>query len=121
MFVFPKIARGRGGNFSDSGILLEALSNLKWEMELVFIYGMIIGILVVLDLLAKFGYRVIYDSHSNLDARVASVLRNGNWIWKPTRSDELVTIQSISLHPLVGDRWVLNEFSLKRKNKKNFS
>jgi hypothetical protein len=48
MFVFPKIAHGRGGNFSGFGILLEALSNLKWEMELVFIYGMIIGILVVL-------------------------------------------------------------------------
>jgi hypothetical protein len=48
MFVFPKIAHGCGGNFSDFGILLEALSNLKWEMELVFIYGMIIGILVVL-------------------------------------------------------------------------
>jgi hypothetical protein len=31
MFVFPKIARGLGGNFSDSGILLKALSNLKWD------------------------------------------------------------------------------------------
>jgi hypothetical protein len=54
-------------------------------------------------LLAKFGYRVIYDSHSNLDARVVSVLRNGNWIWKPARSDELVTIQSRLSEIRLGD------------------
>jgi hypothetical protein len=40
----------------------------------------------------KFGYRVIYDSQSHLDAKVDSVFRNGVWRWKPARSDALVDI-----------------------------
>jgi len=31
---------------------------------------------------------------SSIDANVASVLRNGDWHWKPTQSEELVTVQS---------------------------
>jgi hypothetical protein len=42
----------------------------------------------------KFGYRVIYDSQSHLDAKVDSVFRNGVWRWKPARSDALVDIHS---------------------------
>jgi hypothetical protein len=42
----------------------------------------------------NFGFRPIYDSQSQIDAKLDSVLRNGEWCWKPTRSDELVTIQS---------------------------
>jgi hypothetical protein len=36
----------------------------------------------------------VYDSLSRLDARLESVLRNGNWCWKSARSDSLVEIQS---------------------------
>jgi len=42
----------------------------------------------------KFGFRPIYDSQSRIDAKLDSVLRNGEWCWKPARSDELVIIQS---------------------------
>jgi hypothetical protein len=42
----------------------------------------------------RFGSRVIYDAHSRLDSRLDSVLSNGIWCWKPTRSEELVDIQS---------------------------
>jgi hypothetical protein len=43
-------------------------------------------------LLESFSFRVIYDSQSSIDAKVASVLKNGNWHWKPARFEELVTI-----------------------------
>ncbi|XP_062158782.1 uncharacterized protein LOC133866268 [Alnus glutinosa] len=36
----------------------------------------------------------MYDSQISIDANVAYVLRNGDWYWKPARSEELVTIQS---------------------------
>jgi hypothetical protein len=45
-------------------------------------------------LLESFGFRVIYDSQSSIDAKVASILKNGDWHWKPAWSKELVTIQS---------------------------
>jgi hypothetical protein len=39
--------------------------------------------------------RIVYDSQSNLEAKVNSVFRNGDqWCWKPARSDDLVDIQS---------------------------
>jgi hypothetical protein len=37
-------------------------------------------------LLDKFGYRVIYDAHSRLNARLSSVIRDSNWFWGPRRS-----------------------------------
>jgi len=45
-------------------------------------------------LVEKYGYRIVYDAQSRLDARLETVLRNGNWCWKPARSDHLVEIQS---------------------------
>jgi hypothetical protein len=45
-------------------------------------------------LVDKFGYRVIYDSHSKLEAKLESVLKQGEWCWRPARSEELVAIQS---------------------------
>lgn len=41
----------------------------------------------------KCGYRVIYDACSHIDAKLWSVLRNGVWLWRPSRSEELVGIQ----------------------------
>jgi hypothetical protein len=34
----------------------------------------------------------VYDTGSNLDARVSSVLIDGSWVWPPTQSDLLVEI-----------------------------
>jgi hypothetical protein len=42
----------------------------------------------------RFGYRVVYDSHSRLKAKLDSVLKEGLWCWRPARFEELVIIQS---------------------------
>jgi hypothetical protein len=42
----------------------------------------------------RYGFRIIYDSHSTLEAKMNSVIRNGRWSWKPARSEEFVEIQS---------------------------
>ena len=44
----------------------------------------------------EFGYRAIYDADSKPKAKVKSVLREKVWIWKPTRSDDLVTLLTTS-------------------------
>jgi hypothetical protein len=41
-----------------------------------------------------FGYRAAYDAQSNLDAKLSSVILNGEWVWRPARSDALVEIQT---------------------------
>jgi hypothetical protein len=45
-------------------------------------------------LFLKYGHRVVYDAASRSDARVASVLKDQEWQWRPARSEELVSIQS---------------------------
>jgi hypothetical protein len=42
----------------------------------------------------RFGYRVVYDSHSRLKAKLDSVLKEGLWCWRHVHSEELVIIQS---------------------------
>ena len=42
----------------------------------------------------KYGYRIIYDAASSMDARVARVLKEKEWRCKPARSEELMFIQS---------------------------
>ena len=37
-------------------------------------------------LLEQFGYRAIYDAQSSLEAKLASVIQNDNWAWRPARS-----------------------------------
>lgn len=45
-------------------------------------------------LLEKYGYRVIYDSGFSKEAKLSSILLNGDWFWPSARSDTLVEIQS---------------------------
>jgi hypothetical protein len=45
-------------------------------------------------LLDNYGYRVVYDAQSRVEAKLSSVISNGEWYWKPARSDDLVKIQS---------------------------
>jgi hypothetical protein len=45
-------------------------------------------------LLGKDGFRVVYDSRSSIDAKLSSMMKNGDWNWMPARSEELVAIQS---------------------------
>jgi hypothetical protein len=42
----------------------------------------------------RFGYRIIYNSNSRLEAKLDSVLKQGEWCWRHARSEELVAIQS---------------------------
>ena len=42
----------------------------------------------------RFGYRVIYDANSNINAKLSTVLRDSNWFWGSARSEDLVVIQS---------------------------
>jgi hypothetical protein len=52
-------------------------------------------------LLAKYGFRPIYDAGSQINAKLSSVIRDHHWNWPPARSDVLVSIQSqLSLVPL---------------------
>jgi hypothetical protein len=44
--------------------------------------------------LEKYGYRAMYDAGSHVDARVSSIIRNGEWYWPAARSDDIVQIQS---------------------------
>jgi hypothetical protein len=45
-------------------------------------------------LLENYGYRVVCDAQSRVEAKVSSVILNGEWYWRPARSDDLVEIQS---------------------------
>ena len=45
-------------------------------------------------LLEKYGYRVVYDAQSRVDAKLSFVIYNGDRLWRPTRSEALVEIQS---------------------------
>jgi hypothetical protein len=40
----------------------------------------------------KFGFQVIYDAYSRMDAKISCVIKDGNWFWKAGRSDALVGI-----------------------------
>jgi hypothetical protein len=45
-------------------------------------------------LLEKYGYCVVYDSGFSKEAKLSSILLNGDWFWPSARSDTLVEIQS---------------------------
>jgi hypothetical protein len=45
-------------------------------------------------LFEKFGFRMVYDAHSTLEAKLSSVIQNANWCWGPARSEALVEIQA---------------------------
>jgi hypothetical protein len=56
-----------------------------------------------MGLLSFFGYRVIYDCGSFLEAKLASVIRGRGWNWSPARSEDLVHIQSPLPNSNIGD------------------
>ncbi|XP_059446512.1 uncharacterized protein LOC132178068 [Corylus avellana] len=45
-------------------------------------------------LIDVFGHRVVYDAHSSLEAKLSSVILNGDWFWRRARSEALVEIQA---------------------------
>lgn len=44
-------------------------------------------------LVEKFGFRIVYDYCSKLEANLSSVLKDSIWCWRPARSEDLVEIQ----------------------------
>jgi hypothetical protein len=45
-------------------------------------------------LLEKYGFRAVYDAQSSVEARLSSVIHDGEWFWRPARSEALVDIQT---------------------------
>jgi hypothetical protein len=43
-------------------------------------------------LLEKYGFRVVYDAQSSVEARLSSVINDGEWFWRPARFEALVEI-----------------------------
>jgi hypothetical protein len=43
-------------------------------------------------LVERFGFRIVYDSHSKLEAKLNSILKDGAWCWRSARSHALVAI-----------------------------
>jgi hypothetical protein len=48
-------------------------------------------------LLDKFGCRVVYDLGLSMDAKLSSIILNGDWYWPGARSEALVDIQCLLL------------------------
>jgi hypothetical protein len=57
-------------------------------------YDMTFGILMASCLLEKFDFRAVYDAGSYVEAKVSSIIRNGDWFWPCAHSDSIVAIQS---------------------------
>lgn len=45
-------------------------------------------------LIDKYGFRIVYDTRSNREALLSSVLKDKCWCWPHARSNNLVLIQS---------------------------
>lgn len=67
-----------------------------------FFFGGIIGIQMGV-FLEKYGYRAMYAAGNHVEARVSSIIRNGEWYWPAACSDQLVQIQSRLLEIPVGE------------------
>jgi hypothetical protein len=69
----------------------------------------------------KYGYRVVYDLGSMLDAKLPTVMLGKDWHWPPARSEDLVNIQSSLCFVKIGDNaeamWA-NYFTKKKKKGK---
>jgi hypothetical protein len=54
-------------------------------------------------LLDKYGFQVVYDSGFSKEAKLSSILLEGDWFWRSTRSKDLVAIQSKLPEITIGD------------------
>jgi hypothetical protein len=48
-------------------------------------------------LINKYGYRVVYDAHSRMEAKLSSVIHNGDWFWRHTRSKIQARLPKVNL------------------------
>jgi hypothetical protein len=54
-------------------------------------------------LLDSYGPRVIYDAGSSLNAKLSTIIRNGDWFWPFARSDKIVELQSKLSEVVIGE------------------
>jgi hypothetical protein len=54
---------------------------------MISLYGLMLGTRLV-------GFFILTDFGFSIDAKLSTVLQNGNWIWPSVRSKALVNIQS---------------------------
>jgi hypothetical protein len=45
-------------------------------------------------LIEQYGFRTVYYVHSRIEAKLSSIICNGEWVWRPARLDDLVEIQA---------------------------
>lgn len=45
-------------------------------------------------LFPKFGQRLIYENACSFNAKISSDIKDGQWRWKPVRSEDLMLVQS---------------------------
>jgi hypothetical protein len=43
-------------------------------------------------LLDNYGHRVVYYAGSSVNAKLSTIIRNGDWYWPGARSDKLVEL-----------------------------
>ncbi|XP_059454969.1 uncharacterized protein LOC132185181 [Corylus avellana] len=59
-----------------------------------------------------FGHRAVYDAYSSVGAKLSSVILDGDWFWRPNRSEALVEIQArvheISFGPHDKPLWIVS-------------
>jgi hypothetical protein len=59
-----------------------------------------------------FRHRVVYDAQSSLKAKLSSVMLNGDWFWRPARSEALVEIQArlheVRFGPSINPVWTVS-------------
>lgn len=65
----------------------------------------------------QYGYKVVYDARSKMEAKLSSVIKRKWWEWQPAKSEDLVSIQSKLPMVKIGESdkpiWVIS----KRKEK----
>ncbi|XP_062162012.1 uncharacterized mitochondrial protein AtMg00310-like [Alnus glutinosa] len=68
-------------------------------------------------LLDKYGYRVVYDAGSSIDAKLSTIICNGEWYWPYARSDRIDDIQSKLLEVEIGN----SDFPIWRRKKGRYT
>lgn len=49
-------------------------------------------------LYSRFDHQELHSAASTVNAKMSSILKDGQWCWQPARSNDLVSIQVGSLH-----------------------
>lgn len=67
-------------------------------------------------LFLQYGYQIVYDAQNLFEVEVFRVLKDGNWIWHPARSEDLMCASKVSwawwrLRGKTNQYWLLEKLS----------